>query len=146
MNGGAFALLTSLQAQGQSGDSLTDLGGLSQRHPVHAAFFVVLLLSLAGIPPTAGFIGKYFIFAALLQTGHTALAIVASIFAVVGLYFYFRLVREMYGAGNASSPSGFPVSMGIRLALGATAVLTLLIGLFPEAILRNTALVTGIVP
>jgi NADH-quinone oxidoreductase subunit N len=135
MNLGAFAVLTSLRRHGILGERLSDLRGLSQSHPLHAALFALLLLSLAGVPPTAGFIGKYFIFAALIQTGHIGLAVVAAIYVVVSLYFYFRLVREMYLAPmQVAEVRRQPIaaSFGIRVALVGTAALTLGLGLFPQ--------------
>ena len=135
MNFGAFAILASLRRHGIQGDDLTDLRGLSQTHPVHAAFFAVLLLSLAGIPPTAGFIAKYFIFAALIETRHLALAVIAAVYAVISLYIYFRLAREMYFF-NAETHEPIAASFGIRLSLVLTTAVTILLGIFPEPILR----------
>lgn len=135
MTMGAFALLTALRQSGFEGESISDLRGLSKSHPLHAALFAILLLSLAGIPPTAGFIGKYFIFAGLLKTGHVALAIVGSAYVVVSLYFYFRLVREMYLESGQQGARLAP-SFGIQFALGATSLATLAIGLFPEPALH----------
>lgn len=143
MNMGAFAVLTSLRRHGIRGDEISDLRGLSRKHPVHAALFAVLLLSLAGIPPSAGFIGKYLIFAGLLQTHHYGLAVVAVSYVVVSLYFYFRLVREMYlEPGEAAEPVA--ASMGIRVALAGMAAATLLLGLFPEPVLRGAGFLTGL--
>ena len=135
MNLGAFAVLTSLRRHGILGERLSDLRGLSQTHPLHAALFAVLLLSLAGVPPTAGFIGKYVIFAALIQTGHIGLAVIGALYVVVSLYFYFRLVREMYlepvqALDRPAQP--LAASFGVRVALIATSALTLAIGLFPQ--------------
>jgi NADH-quinone oxidoreductase subunit N len=141
MNLGAFAVLTSLRRHGIAGEELSDLRGLSRTHPVHAALFAVLLLSLAGIPPTAGFIGKYYIFAALIRTDHLALAAVAAGYVVVSLYFYFRLVREMYLEAGEQTQT-IAASFGVRLALVVMSAVTLLIGLFPEPVLRNTALLS----
>jgi NADH-quinone oxidoreductase subunit N len=141
MNLGAFAVLTSLRRHGIAGEELSDLRGLSRTYPVHAALFAVLLLSLAGIPPTAGFIGKYYIFAALIKTGHVGLAVVASAYIVVSLYFYFRLVREMYlEPGGETQP--IAASFGVRAALVAMSAATLLIGLFPEPVLRSAAVLS----
>lgn len=145
MNLGAFALLISLRRQGIAGEMISDLRGLSKRHPLHAAVFVVLLLSLSGLPPTAGFIAKYFIFIALINTGHITLAVIAAAYVAVSLYFYFRLVREMYLlAPETTEP--LASSLGIRLALGVTVTLTLVIGLYPEPLLRVCFLVTGGAP
>jgi NADH-quinone oxidoreductase subunit N len=142
MNLGAFAVLTSLRRHNISGEYLSDLRGLSQSHPLHAALFVVLLLSLAGMPPTAGFLAKYFIFVALIQTGHIALAVIAAVYVVVSLYFYFRLVREMYLA-PVETREPLAASFGIQLTLLATTALTLVVGLFPEPILRASLPLVG---
>jgi NADH-quinone oxidoreductase subunit N len=136
MNGGAFAVLTSLRNHGIAGDYITDLRGLSRKHPVHAGLFAILLLSLAGIPPTAGFIGKYYILAALMQSGHFTLAVLAAAYIVVSLYFYFRLIREMY-LEPSEDRQPLAASLGIRVALAGTAAFTLLIGLFPQPALRG---------
>ena len=142
MNLGAFAVLTSLRSHGIAGDHVADLRGLSQTHPVHAALFSILLLSLAGIPPTAGFIGKYFIFAALIKTGHVTLAVIASVYVVISLYFYFRLVREMY-LESADGRRALAASLGVRVALVATSALTLAIGLFPQPALNGALRLLG---
>lgn len=142
MNAGAFAVLTSLRNKGIAGDHITDLRGLSRKHPVHAALFAILLLSLAGVPPTAGFIGKYYILAALMQTGHVVLAILAAAYIVVSLYFYFRLIREMY-LEPAGDRQPLAASFGVRVALGAAAVFTLVVGLFPEPALRGALTLLG---
>jgi NADH-quinone oxidoreductase subunit N len=143
MEFGAFTVLTSLHRRGVSGETLGDLRGLSKTHPLHAALFVVLLLSLAGIPPTAGFIGKYYIFMALIETTHYVLAAVASAYVAVSLYFYFRLVREMY-LQEAEVREPLAAGFGIQFALYATAALTVFIGIFPEPILRLGFRVAGV--
>jgi NADH-quinone oxidoreductase subunit N len=142
MNGGAFAVLTSLRNKGITGDHITDLRGLSRQHPLHAALFAILLLSLAGVPPTAGFIGKYYILAALMQTHHIVLASLAAAYIVVSLYFYFRLIREMY-LEPADDHQPLAASLGIRVALGAAAAFTLVIGLFPQPALRGALILLG---
>jgi NADH-quinone oxidoreductase subunit N len=128
---GAFAVLTALRRRGIAGEAISDLRGLAQSHPLHAALFTVLLISLSGIPPTAGFIGKYFIFVALIRSGHIGLAVIASAYVVVSLYFYFRLVREMY-LEPSERPVPLAASVGVRLALGAASAFTLALGLFPQ--------------
>jgi NADH-quinone oxidoreductase subunit N len=135
MNIGAFTVLISLHRRGIAGETLGDLRGLGSAHPTHAALFVILLLSLAGIPPTAGFIGKYYIFLALIETGHYTLAAIASAYVAVSLYFYFRLVREMYLRDDGVREP-LAASFGTRFALYTTSALTVLIGIFPEPVLR----------
>ena len=143
MNLGAFTVLTSLKRRGIGGDLIHDLAGLSKRHPTQAALFVVLLLSLSGLPPTAGFLAKYFIFVALLNTGHITLAVIAAAYVAVSLYFYFRLVREMYLVEGEQPSEPVAASVGIRLSLAVTTAVTLVIGLFPEPLLRAGILFMG---
>ncbi len=135
MNLGAFLVLTSLASKGIAGEDINDLNGLMQKSPAHALWMLVFLLSLAGIPPTAGFLGKYLIFLGLLQSGHYILAIFAALYVAVAIYYYFRLVRAMFTQKqeNAVAPT---TSLGMKLALGVTGVLTLVIGVYPEPWLR----------
>lgn len=143
MNVGAFTVLTSLHRHGIPGEDLHDLRGLSITRPVHAALFVVLLLSLAGMPPTAGFLAKYYIFTALIETRRYVLAAIAAAYVVVSLYFYFRLVREMY-LRPVETREPLAASLGVRLSLYATAALTLFIGVFPEPVLRLGFRISGV--
>lgn len=136
MNIGAFLVIASLARQGISGEDIDDMSGLMKKSPAHAIWMLIFLLSLAGIPPTAGFIGKYYIFLALLQTGHYALAVVAVLYVAVAVFYYFRLLKSMF-LGDAQADTPPPASsLGVRVALGVTGVLTLLIGVYPEPFLR----------
>ena len=118
---------------------IEQLNGLAARHPVQAALLVVFLLSLAGIPPAAGFLGKYYIFLGLLETGHTALAIAGALYAAVSAYYYFKIIRVMY----TSAPAGPPLleSFGTRVTLAATGLGTLVFGIYPEPFLRFAQMV-----
>jgi NADH-quinone oxidoreductase subunit N len=135
MNLGAFLVLTSLASKGIAGEDINDLNGLMQKSPVHALWMLVFLLSLAGIPPTAGFLGKYLIFLGLLQSGHYVLAIFAALYVAVAIYYYFRLVRAMFTQKQESDVAP-TASLGMKFALGVTGVLTLVIGVYPEPWLR----------
>ncbi len=117
-------------------EDLNDISGLAQRNPTYAALMVVFLLSLAGLPPTAGFLGKYYIFLSLIQTGHTVLAVVATLYVAVALYYYFGIVKMMYMGQAAERASLISSSVGMRVALGITAAATVVIGLYPEPFLR----------
>ncbi len=131
MNLGAFAVIIVLRRKDLIGDEIDDLAGLIFRAPGAAILMLIFLLSLAGIPPTAGFIGKYFIFLSLIQTHHYGLAVLAVGYAVVALYYYFRLVAVMF---MKKAPDAIPLatSRGQRLALAITGLLTLAIGIYPE--------------
>ncbi|HZT40432.1 MAG TPA: NADH-quinone oxidoreductase subunit N [Bryobacteraceae bacterium] len=134
---GALLVVVAMRRADILGEDIDDVAGLVHRRPVYAIFMLIFLLSLAGIPPTAGFLGKYYIFLALLETGHYALAVIATLYVAVSLYYYFRIVRSMFvreGGPSASLP--LASSLGVRVALGITGALTLIIGLFPEPFLR----------
>jgi NADH-quinone oxidoreductase subunit N len=131
MNLGAFAVIIVMRRQNLVGDEIDDLSGLMTRAPGLAVLMLIFLLSLAGIPPTAGFIGKYFIFLSLIQTEHYLLAVLAVAYAVVALYYYFRIVVAMF---MKKAPDSVPLatSAGIRVALGVALGLTLVIGVYPQ--------------
>jgi NADH-quinone oxidoreductase subunit N len=135
MNLGAFLVLASMASKGIAGEDINDLSGLMQKSPVHALWMLVFLLSLAGIPPTAGFLGKYLIFLALLQSGHIVLAIFAALYVAVAIYYYFRMVRAMFTQKQESAVAP-TTSFGMKFALTVTGVLTLAIGIYPEPWLR----------
>jgi NADH-quinone oxidoreductase subunit N len=134
MNLGAFAVIIMMRRKDMIGDEIDDLGGLMARAPAMAILMLIFLLSLAGIPPTAGFIGKYFIFLALVETGHYYLAVLGVAYAVVALYYYFRIVVVMFMKRPADE-APLATSFGLRVALGVTLVMTLLIGIYPQPII-----------
>jgi NADH-quinone oxidoreductase subunit N len=135
MNLGAFLVLVALRRKGVLGEDVDDLSGLMQKSPGFAILMLIFMLSLAGIPPTAGFVGKYYIFLSLLQTGHVALAVVAALYVAVAIYYYFRIVKSMF-ISDLTEKLPLTTSFGLRVALGVTGVLTLAIGIYPEPFLR----------
>jgi NADH-quinone oxidoreductase subunit N len=135
MNLGAFLVVISLRRQNIIGEDLDDISGLMRKSPGHAILMLIFLLSLAGIPPTAGFLGKYYIFLALIQTGHYTLAVVATLYVAVAIYYYFKIVRSMF-IGEVTEEAPLATSFGLRLALVVSGVLTLAIGIYPEPFLR----------
>lgn len=135
MNLGAFAVITSLRRRNIIGDDLDDIAGLYFKRPVEAILMLVFLLSLAGIPPLAGFWGKYFIFLSLIQTGHYALAVIAVAYAVIGLYYYMRIGNAMF-MRQAVDEEPVRLSPGMSFVLGVTGVATIGIGIFPNIFIR----------
>jgi NADH-quinone oxidoreductase subunit N len=131
MNLGAFAVITSLRRRNIIGDEIDDIAGLYSKAPAEAVLMLVFLLSLAGIPPLAGFWGKYFIFLALIQTGHYALAAIGVLYSVVGLYYYMRIANSMLMRQPIDAEPVY-TSPGMRLALTITAAGTVIVGLFPN--------------
>ena len=132
---GAFSVLIVLQRQGIIGDELDDLNGLYRRSPLSAVVLLIFMLSLAGIPPLAGFIGKYFILQALIETGHNRLALFGALYIVPALYYYFRVVAHAYlhEPGNAPSPI---ITIGQRLAFAVLCFVTVAAGIYPEPFVR----------
>src|SRR6266446_2501888 len=135
MNLGAFLVVVALRRQGIIGEDVDDLAGLMHKSPGYAILMLVFLLSLAGIPPTAGFLGKYYIFLALIETGHYLLAVVATLYVAVAIYYYFRLVRSMF-VGEATEKAPISSSVGLRFALAVSGIMTLVIGIYPEPFLQ----------
>jgi NADH-quinone oxidoreductase subunit N len=135
MNLGAFLVVVALRRQHIIGEDLDDFAGLMHKSPGYAVLMLIFLLSLAGIPPTAGFLGKYYIFLALIQTGHYALAVIATLYVAVAIYYYFKIVRSMF-TREETEKSPVATSFGLRVALGVSGLMTLVIGIYPEPFLR----------
>ena len=144
MNLGVFAVITSLRQRNIIGDEIDDLAGLYQRAPVEAVLMLIFLLSLAGIPPTAGFLGKYYIFLSLIESQHYWLASAAVLYALFGLYYYLRMANAMF-MRESTETARLPVSIGMRLAVGVTALATIVIGVFPEPFIHSVNWSIGIV-
>jgi NADH-quinone oxidoreductase subunit N len=135
MNLGAFLVVVAMRRKNIIGEDLDDMAGLMYKNPGYAVLMLIFLLSLAGIPPTAGFLGKYYIFLSLIQTHHYILAVIATLYVAVAIYYYFRVVRIMF-VGELTEKAPLATSFGLRLALGITGVLTLAMGIYPEPFLR----------
>jgi len=130
MQVGAFAVVIYLGNRGEEDLSLAHFSGVAVRHPVAALAFSVFLLSLAGIPPTAGFVGKFYIFSAAVRTGHVGLAIVGVLTSVVSLYYYLGVIVYMYMRDPIELPARRP-SVALVMGLALAAVGTVEMGLFP---------------
>jgi NADH-quinone oxidoreductase subunit N len=144
MNLGAFAVITSLRQRNVIGDELDDMAGLYQRAPVAAVLMLLFLLSLAGIPPAAGFLGKYYIFLSLIESGHYGLASLGVLYSLFGLYYYLKIANSMLMRAPMETEA-LPLSLGMRFTLGVTALATIVIGVFPEPFIRGVNWSLGIV-
>jgi NADH-quinone oxidoreductase subunit N len=134
-NTGAFAIIILLRHRGVIGDDIDDLNGLIQRNPGAAVVMLIFLLSLAGIPPTAGFFAKLLVFWALIETGHTYLAVLSVLYILPAVYYYFRLVAAMW-VKESTDPVLPVISLAQKFALAAMVLVTLAAGIFPEQFLR----------
>lgn len=139
MTFGAFTIIAMLRKGGLEGDEIEDFSGLAKRHPFAALLMMVFMVSLAGIPPTAGFIGKFYVFMSAVQAGLTWLAVLALVFAAISAYFYLRLVMVMYmrepGAVTALSPR-FVSSPAISIVLACAIAGVVFFGLYPDPIVN----------
>jgi len=134
MSGGAFAVLTQLVGDDDRGDTIERFAGLGRTRPYLAAAMAVCLLSLAGIPPLAGFIGKVLVIQAAIAAGQGVLAVVAIIASVIAVVYYARVVVAMYfrePEGGAARPPEVRDGPAVRVAIGIAAVGTVLLGLLP---------------
>jgi NADH-quinone oxidoreductase subunit N len=102
------------------------------------------MLSLAGIPPLAGFWGKYFIFLSLIETGHYALAALGVFYSVFGLYYYLKIANAMFMRQPEKGEERLPVSYAMRAALGITGFATLFIGILPNRFIEIVNWALGI--
>ncbi len=115
-------------------DEIKDYAGLSRKSPALAAMMAVFMLSLVGIPPLAGFVGKYYLFSAAIEQGYIWLVVVAVLTSVISLYYYLGVVRQMYFQASAEESS---VSTGamLKIALIICVVGVLLFGIYPNIFL-----------
>jgi NADH-quinone oxidoreductase subunit N len=128
----SFAVLV-LVSQG-GGDQLENFAGLSQRSPFLAFAMLVAMASLAGVPFTAGFLGKFLVFDAAVSTHHFGLVVVAVITVGAGFYYYFKVVRAIYWDAPPSSAGKIVVSPLTRIAIIAMIAGTFLLGVYPQPI------------
>ena len=138
---GAFGALIQCGSRGREAVSYEDLSGLGRRHPATALAFSLFLISLAGIPPTAGFFGKWFILTAAIDAGLYPLAVLALLNSVVGAYYYLRVLVYMYMREPAAgAPVAVPMRSGyVVTVLLVAAVLVLVLGLAPSRYLDVAA-------
>src|SRR5256714_6593972 len=135
MNLGAFAVVTSLRRRDVIGDEIDDIAGLFSRAPIESILMLICLLSLAGIPPLAGFYGKYFIFLSLIESGHYVLASLGVLYSVFGLYYYLKMANAMF-MGQPEERGLLPGSWAKRAAPAIAAFATVVIGVLPEQFIQ----------
>ena len=135
----AFGVIAMLGARDKANDSLRDYAGLWQTRPALAALMTVCLLSLGGLPPTAGFIGKWYIFSAAVSSGYYGLAIVGMLTSVISVFFYLRVVVMMYMAERDPSLSPMGVTGVGMAALTVSIAAIFYLGVLPTQVLNLAA-------
>jgi NADH-quinone oxidoreductase subunit N len=129
----AFAVLI-LVKQKTGSDSFDSFKGLAKHNPLAALALTIAMLSLAGIPLTAGFIGKYVMFLNVMQNYQTLLVVIAILNALVGFYYYFKVIIAMYFKEGDEVELSMPFQYKIVLLLGA--MITVILGVYPALILN----------
>ncbi len=133
---GAFGIVTILSTKEREAGDIDDYNGLYQTKPLTAAVFTAMLFSLAGIPLTAGFIGKYYILLSGVNMGMWLLVISLIINSVIGLFYYLRIIAAMYTKPDTSEEHSFPgFTLGSGFALGVLTILLVWFGVAPSGIL-----------
>ena len=137
-NLGAFGMLVLVCREGYRGDSIEDWRGIGQAHPWAGLAFVVFLLSLGGIPPTAGFVGKLYLFAAAVQNEYYWIAAIGLLTSAVSMYYYGRIIMVMFMENREDRQEAATLSKAPSLlfALVVLVAATLLLGLFPGSFLE----------
>jgi NADH-quinone oxidoreductase subunit N len=130
MQMGAFAVIILLRRPDVAGDDLKDFSGLHVRQPFAAFAMLVCMLSLGGIPPTAGFMGKLWLFGAAIDAGYVWLAVIGVLNSAVSLYYYIRVVVFMY-LKQETTGSEPRMSPALAITLGLAVAGTILVGVYP---------------
>ena len=130
MGAGSFAIILLMRRDGQAATKIGDLQGLSGTHPMLALGMMVMMFSMAGIPPLAGFFGKWYVFLAAVNAGLIPLAVIGVVMSVVGAFYYLRIIRLMYFEdANEPLDSDIPVANKIVLGVSIAVIVLFFIGL-----------------
>ncbi|MGB0180386.1 MAG: NADH-quinone oxidoreductase subunit NuoN [Candidatus Puniceispirillales bacterium] len=132
---GVFAIILSLKQEGRPLTRIEDLSGFSRSHPVYALAMMVLMFSMAGIPPMGGFFGKWYVFSAAIASGHVLLAVIGVLASVIGAFYYIRIIKVMYVDEQIITIDNDIPRSNTMIALGAAVVMALF--LFGLGMLRD---------
>lgn len=135
MNLGAFMVVILLGKRSEDHLLISDYAGLSRRHPVLAALMALFMLSLAGIPPTVGFVGKFYIFTAAVQADYAWLAVIGLLSSVISVYYYLRVVYQMYMVDPVAGVEAVTPLRWVTVAAGVAGVAVIALGVFPQGVL-----------
>lgn len=139
MSMGAFAMITLMSKMGYEAENIDDFLGLNQRAPWLAFMMLILMFSMAGIPPILGFFAKVAVFEALISAHLVWLATVAIIFAVIGSYYYLRIVKVMY-FDDAEETSKITMPNDLKIAVSLNCLFILILGIFPSGLFELSKL------
>jgi NADH-quinone oxidoreductase subunit N len=128
---GTFGVITLCQRAGEEAVDVRDYAGLGRRHPLLALVLSLFLLSLVGLPPLAGFVGKFYLFGAAVQAGYIGLAVIAVLNSAVAAYYYLRVIVYMYMEEPAEATASLTPSLSGGLALAVALLGIVLLGVMP---------------
>ena len=131
----SFGIVLLLSRQGFECEHIDDLKGLNRRSPWHAAIVLLLMFSLAGIPPLVGFYAKLAVLQALVSAGHVTLAVIAVLFSLIGAFYYLRVVKVVYFDETAADAAPMSATCGQRGVLSVNGLLILVLGLLPGGLM-----------
>ncbi|MGV2908033.1 NADH-quinone oxidoreductase subunit NuoN [Achromobacter sp. AGC25] len=131
----SFGIVLLLSRQGFECEQIDDLKGLNRRSPWHAAIVLLLMFSLAGIPPLVGFYAKLAVLQALISAGHVTLAVIAVLFSLIGAFYYLRVVKVVYFDEPAADAAPIAATCGQRGLLSVNGAMMLVLGLLPGGLM-----------
>ena len=138
MNLGTFGMIMLLSRNGFEADNLDDFKGLNQRSPWYAFLMLLLMFSMAGVPPTVGFYAKFAILQAIVEAGHLWLAVIAVVFSLIGAFYYLRIIKLMYfDAPTDEAPIAPRADARVLMSINGIAVLAF--GIFPQPLMTLCA-------
>jgi NADH-quinone oxidoreductase subunit N len=138
MNLGTWGCILCMRQKGVMVEGIEDLKGLSKSHPLMALALAIFMFSMAGIPPLAGFFGKFYVFLAAIESGLYTLAIVGVLSSVIGAFYYLRIVKLMY-FDEPVETFDTPIGREMAVVLTGTSLLVLLFFVVPDPLIRGAA-------
>jgi NADH-quinone oxidoreductase subunit N len=138
MSVGTFGMIMLLSREGFEADMLNDFKGLSQRSPWLAFMMLILMFSMAGVPPTAGFYAKFSVLQSVVSAGHVTLAVIAVLFSLIGAFYYLRIVKLMYfDSPETHAPISIQSDNGLLISINGLVILVL--GIVPSSLISVCA-------
>ncbi len=135
MNMGAFGIVIMLRRSGERGEEIKDFAGLGKTNKMAAFFMLIFMFSLTGIPPTAGFMGKFYIFKAAVQADMVWLAVAGVIFSAISAYFYLRVIMVMY-MSEPQAEFKLATAPSLAIAMAFSLLTVIYIGVYPDNVLN----------
>jgi NADH-quinone oxidoreductase subunit N len=143
MNLGAFACLLYFDLEGTRGATLDELNGFARREPLGALVFAIFLVSLTGIPPTVGFVAKFFVIQPVLDAGYAWLAVVLALNAVLAAFYYLRVVVRMYMYDADTAAPPLVSTRLLNVSLGISAIAVVVLGILPNSLYQSALNAAG---